>query len=54
MLDDVVWTQVLELLQKPDLLQKEYDRRLKKKSKDDPNKLNAERKSTQNKIDTND
>ena len=50
MLDDVVWTQVLELLQEPDQLQKEYDRRLKKKSKDDPNKLNAERKSIQNKI----
>jgi site-specific DNA recombinase len=49
-LDDAVWTQVCELLQHPERLQAEYERRLKKKTTDEPVKLDAERKSIQSKI----
>ena len=49
-LDDAVWAQVCELLQHPERLQAEYERRLKKKTTDEPVKLDAERKSIQSKI----
>jgi site-specific DNA recombinase len=50
LLEDAVWAQVLDLLQNPARLQSEYERRLKSKSKDDPAKLESERKGVQNKI----
>lgn len=50
LLEDAVWAQVVDLLQNPARLRSEYERRLKSKSKDDPAKLEQERKSVQNKI----
>jgi site-specific DNA recombinase len=50
MLDDAVWAQACQLLQNPERLQAEYKRRLKRKTVDDPAKLDAERKKIQSKI----
>jgi site-specific DNA recombinase len=50
LLEDAVWAQVTELLQNPARLQSEYERRLQRKSTEDPARLEAERKNVQNKI----
>lgn len=50
LVDDVVWRQVSELLHDPRRLEKEFNRRLKKNQKEDPDRLEAERKKLQNKI----
>jgi site-specific DNA recombinase len=50
LVDDVVWRQVSELLHDPQRLEKEFNRRLKKNQKEDPDRLEAERKKLQNKI----
>jgi site-specific DNA recombinase len=50
LLEDAVWAQVIDLLQNPARLQSEYERRLKRKSSQDPAQYDAERKTVQNKI----
>ena len=50
LLEDAVWAQVSQLLQEPDRLRSEYERRLKRKSHEDPALVDAERKNIQNKI----
>jgi len=50
MLEEVVWAQVCQLLQNPDRLQREYERRLKKRTATDPTALDAERKKVQGRI----
>jgi site-specific DNA recombinase len=50
LLEDAVWAQVSQLLQEPDRLRLEYERRLKRKSHEDPALVDAERKNVQNKI----
>jgi site-specific DNA recombinase len=50
LVDDVVWRQVSELLHDPRPLEREYNRRLHKNKKGEPENLESERKSLQNKI----
>lgn len=50
LVDDLVWRQVSELLHDPQRLEREFNRRLKKGQKQDPERLEAERKNLQRKI----
>jgi site-specific DNA recombinase len=50
LVDDLVWRQVAELLHDPRRLEKEYNRRLTKGPKEAPERLEADRKTLQNKI----
>ena len=50
LVDDVVWHQVAELLHDPRRLEKEYKRRLTKTPKEEPERLEAERKNLNSKI----
>ncbi len=50
LVDDLVWRQVSELLHDPQRLEREFNRRLKKGQKQDPEHLDAERKKLQSKI----
>ncbi len=50
LVDDMVWRQVAELLHDPRRLEKEYNRRLTKGPKQEPERLEADRKTLQNKI----
>lgn len=50
LVDDLVWEKVTELLHDPSRLEKEFDRRLKRSKKEEPERLEAERKTLQNKI----
>jgi site-specific DNA recombinase len=50
LVDDLVWRQVSELLHDPQRLEREFNRRLNKGPKADPERLEAERKNLQNKI----
>jgi len=50
LVDDLVWRQASELLHDPQRLEREFNRRLKKGQRQDPERLEAERKNLQNKI----
>lgn len=50
LVDDVVWQKVTELLHDPSRLEKEHNRRLKRNQKEEPERLEKERKNLQNKI----
>ncbi len=50
LVDDLVWQKVTELLHDPSRLEKEFNRRLKRNKKEEPERLEAERKNLQNKI----
>ena len=49
-MDDLVWQKVTELLHDPSRLEKEHNRRLKRNQKEEPERLDKERKNLQNKI----
>jgi site-specific DNA recombinase len=48
--DDLIWRQVSELLHDPQRLEREHNRRLKRNKKDEPQRLENERKNLQSKI----
>ena len=50
LVDDLVWQKVTELLHDPSRLEKEHNRRLKSNRKEEPERLEKERKNLQNKI----